>query len=142
MAESDQIYEQGMDQSGEPSLDEGALRIKEGFRINWMNMRDAGSGQIMWEENEWDAFAKEAVAYIPKDILKCRAVSREINFSSVELMDNFRLVQRVRLPNPRLRSDWEPCLGSKYAEQLIVFSSTTRRFDKHWQHFGQTFCQF
>jgi retinal rod rhodopsin-sensitive cGMP 3',5'-cyclic phosphodiesterase subunit delta len=105
MAETDQVYEQGAETGLEPSLDEGSLRIKEGFRINWMNMRDASTGQIMWEENEWDAFAKEAVAYIPKDILKCRAVSREINFSSVELMDNFRLVQRVLFKDSQLE-EW------------------------------------
>jgi len=32
---------------------------------------------------------------VPKKILKCRAVSREINFSSKEPMDKFRLEQRV-----------------------------------------------
>ena len=34
-------------------------------------------------------------ARVPADILKCRAVSREINFTSVEEMSNFRLEQRV-----------------------------------------------
>ena len=34
-------------------------------------------------------------ARVPKKILKCRAVSREINFSSKEAMDKFRLEQRV-----------------------------------------------
>jgi retinal rod rhodopsin-sensitive cGMP 3',5'-cyclic phosphodiesterase subunit delta len=32
---------------------------------------------------------------VPADILKCRAVSREISFTSVEEMTNFRLEQRV-----------------------------------------------
>ena len=35
------------------------------------------------------------LARVPKSILKCRAVSREINFSSVEPMEKFRLEQRV-----------------------------------------------
>ena len=34
-------------------------------------------------------------ARVPKKILKCRAVSREINFSSREQLENFRLEQRV-----------------------------------------------
>lgn len=34
-------------------------------------------------------------ARVPKKILRCRAVSREINFSSVEPMEKFRLEQRV-----------------------------------------------
>ncbi|GFS17517.1 retinal rod rhodopsin-sensitive cGMP 3',5'-cyclic phosphodiesterase subunit delta [Elysia marginata] len=38
---------------------------------------------------------KEHEARVPKKILKCRAVSREINFSSKEPMDKFRLEQRV-----------------------------------------------
>lgn len=34
-------------------------------------------------------------ARVPKKILKCRAVAREINFSSKEQMERFRLEQRV-----------------------------------------------
>ena len=37
----------------------------------------------------------EHEARVPKRILKCRAVSREINFSSKEEMNEFRLEQRV-----------------------------------------------
>ena len=34
-------------------------------------------------------------ARVPKKILKCRAVSRELNFSSQEVMEKFRLEQKV-----------------------------------------------
>jgi retinal rod rhodopsin-sensitive cGMP 3',5'-cyclic phosphodiesterase subunit delta len=37
----------------------------------------------------------QIIARVPKSILKCRAVSREINFSSIEPMEKFRLEQRV-----------------------------------------------
>jgi retinal rod rhodopsin-sensitive cGMP 3',5'-cyclic phosphodiesterase subunit delta len=37
----------------------------------------------------------EHEARVPKGILRCRAVSREINFSSEEEMKQFRLEQRV-----------------------------------------------
>lgn len=37
----------------------------------------------------------EHEARVPKRILKCRAVSREINFASQEEMQQFRLEQRV-----------------------------------------------
>ena len=37
----------------------------------------------------------ESTARVPKKILKCRAVSRELNFSSKEQLENFRLEQRV-----------------------------------------------
>ncbi len=33
--------------------------------------------------------------YIPKEILLCKAVAREINFTSMEQLDKFRIEQRV-----------------------------------------------
>mmetsp|Transcript_36687 Transcript_36687/g.59280 ORF Transcript_36687/g.59280 Transcript_36687/m.59280 type:complete len:133 (+) Transcript_36687:124-522(+) len=62
-----------------------------------MNMRDAETGRILWETSDWSAktFMKEIEARIPKAILKCKAVSREINFSSVESMQSFKLIQRI-----------------------------------------------
>lgn len=34
-------------------------------------------------------------ARVPKSVLQCRAVSREINFSSVEPMEKFKIEQKV-----------------------------------------------
>lgn len=36
-----------------------------------------------------------SLARVPKKILKCKSVSREINFASEEEMENFRLEQKV-----------------------------------------------
>ncbi|CAE7900123.1 PDE6D [Symbiodinium necroappetens] len=69
--------------------------IREGFRINWMNMRDALTGQVMWESGEWDCGLDELEAQVPREILSCRQVSRELNFSSVEVLTSLRLVQSV-----------------------------------------------
>eukprot|EP00927_Polykrikos_kofoidii_P050472 TRINITY_DN44389_c0_g1_i1.p1 TRINITY_DN44389_c0_g1~~TRINITY_DN44389_c0_g1_i1.p1 ORF type:complete len:169 (+),score=35.58 TRINITY_DN44389_c0_g1_i1:76-582(+) len=69
--------------------------IRAGFRINWMNMRDASTGQILWEQHDWDLRHSEIEAKVPRDILKCKQVSREINFSSVESMTSLYLVQTV-----------------------------------------------
>ncbi|XP_059143326.1 retinal rod rhodopsin-sensitive cGMP 3',5'-cyclic phosphodiesterase subunit delta-like [Physella acuta] len=70
--------------------------IMKGFRLNWMNLRDADSGKILWQSSDdLSVPEKEHEARVPKKILKCRAVSREINFSSKEPMDKFRLEQRV-----------------------------------------------
>ncbi|GMH81918.1 hypothetical protein TrST_g5836 [Triparma strigata] len=79
------------------SKDPMAQRIAEGFTINWMNMRDAENGEMMWESGEWGEkmWRKELKARIPADILSCRAVSREINFSSIEKMESFKLEQRI-----------------------------------------------
>ena len=63
-----------------------------------MNLRDAETGRILWQSND-DLSIPDVVheARIPKSILKCKAVSREINFSSAEQIDQFRLEQRVYL---------------------------------------------
>jgi retinal rod rhodopsin-sensitive cGMP 3',5'-cyclic phosphodiesterase subunit delta len=63
-----------------------------------MNMRDANSGELMWESGLWTGkkmWDSEIKARIPREILRCRAVSREINFSSKEKMEGFRLEQRI-----------------------------------------------
>ncbi|XP_075244259.1 retinal rod rhodopsin-sensitive cGMP 3',5'-cyclic phosphodiesterase subunit delta-like [Convolutriloba macropyga] len=70
--------------------------IRRGFKLNWMNLRDAESGKIMWQGNDDLSLPdKEHEARVPKRILKCRSVSREVNFSSKELMNDFHLVQQV-----------------------------------------------
>jgi len=72
--------------------------ILKGFKLNWMNLRDADTGKILWQSNEDMSIpGREHEARVPKKILKCRAVSREINFSSAEQMEKFRLEQKVYL---------------------------------------------
>eukprot|EP00397_Hematodinium_sp_SG-2012_P052180 GEMP01061569.1.p1 GENE.GEMP01061569.1~~GEMP01061569.1.p1 ORF type:complete len:148 (+),score=30.16 GEMP01061569.1:268-711(+) len=80
------------------------------FTINWMNMRDADTGDIIWESDGWDVSAAEVVARIPKSILRCRRVSREINFSSVNLMNKFRLEQTVMFKGLTLE-EWDFYFG-------------------------------
>ena len=70
--------------------------ILKGFKLNWMNLRDADTGKILWQGNDDLSMPEiEHEARVPKKILKCRAVSREINFSSVEPMEKFRIEQKV-----------------------------------------------
>lgn len=107
---------------------------------NWMNLRDADSGKILWQSSEdlslpekehegfsCFSFALESlmsqsymqrykslrqfyvyVARVPKKILKCRAVARELNFSSQEQMDNFRLEQRVIFKGKVIEGSYSP----------------------------------
>jgi len=79
------------------SSDPRARAVLDGFRLKYMCMRDAVSGAMMWESAEWDEsmFYHEQEAHVPRSILSCAAVSREIKFSSRELMEDFRLEQRV-----------------------------------------------
>jgi len=70
--------------------------ILKGFQVNWMNLRDADTGKILWQGNDDLSLpGEEHEARVPKKILKCRAVSREINFSSAEPMEKFRLVNNL-----------------------------------------------
>jgi len=73
-----------------------AEEILQGFRINWMKLRDSDTGKVLWEGNEDLSLPDlEHEARVPKIVLQCRAVSREINFSSVEPMEKFRIEQKV-----------------------------------------------
>ena len=60
-------------------------------------MRDATKGTLIWSSASWDSdmFEREISENIPQIILDCRAVSREINFSSRHRIENFKLEQRV-----------------------------------------------
>ncbi|RWS29258.1 retinal rod rhodopsin-sensitive cGMP 3':5'-cyclic phosphodiesterase subunit delta-like protein [Leptotrombidium deliense] len=70
--------------------------ILAGFRVNYLNLRDADTGDILWESNDdLSKPDKEHEARVPKSILKCRAVSREVNFSSLESIEKLKLEQRV-----------------------------------------------
>ncbi|MBN3293857.1 PHB2 protein, partial [Polypterus senegalus] len=63
---------------------------------NWMNLRDAETGKVLWQGTEdLSVPGVEHEARVPKKILKCKAVSRELNFSSAEQMEKFRLEQKV-----------------------------------------------
>jgi retinal rod rhodopsin-sensitive cGMP 3',5'-cyclic phosphodiesterase subunit delta len=86
-----------------PSENSEAARILAGFRITGMTMRDADTGEELWESREvWGpetlgAGAREVEAHVPARLLQCAAVSREITFASEAAIQNFRLVQNVLL---------------------------------------------
>ncbi|XP_071839857.1 retinal rod rhodopsin-sensitive cGMP 3',5'-cyclic phosphodiesterase subunit delta-like [Apostichopus japonicus] len=80
--------------------------ILKGFKLNWMNLRDAETGRILWQATEdLSVPGKEHEARVPKRLLKCKSVSREINFSSLEQMNQFRLEQKVLLKG-RCLEEW------------------------------------
>lgn len=66
------------------------------FLSNWMILRDADTGKVIWQENkDFSAPGEEHEARVPLKILDLRAVSREINFNTIEEITNFRLDQKV-----------------------------------------------
>jgi retinal rod rhodopsin-sensitive cGMP 3',5'-cyclic phosphodiesterase subunit delta len=79
-------------------INDRAEEILSGFKLNWLNLRDAESGKVLWQSTEdFSDSARVHEAKIPKSVLKCKAVSREINFTSEKQIDKFRLEQRVYL---------------------------------------------
>lgn len=77
--------------------------IMKGFKVNWMNLRDADSGKILWQgHDDLSLPEQEHEARVPKKILKCRAVSREINFRERQIC--FVLLLLSLLANLRTRS--------------------------------------
>ncbi|CAF0774125.1 unnamed protein product [Rotaria sp. Silwood1] len=85
--------------------------VQDGFQFHWMNLRDAQSGESLWQSSEnLSLSGVEHEARVPKRILKCRAVSREINFSSEEEMKNFRLEQRVYFKDTVIE-EWQFSFG-------------------------------
>uniref|UniRef100_A0A7N5P2Y4 GMP phosphodiesterase delta subunit domain-containing protein n=1 Tax=Ailuropoda melanoleuca TaxID=9646 RepID=A0A7N5P2Y4_AILME len=59
--------------------------ILRGFKLNWMSLRDAETGKILWQGTEdLSVPGVGHEAHIPKNTLKCRAVSPKLKLSSAE----------------------------------------------------------
>ena len=86
-----------------PSSDKYHL-IKKGFRINWMKMKDGTTGKVLWESKEWDLDSENKTENFPKEMLKCKEIVREINFSSIEKITNLECVQNFYLKNELVES--------------------------------------
>ncbi|OQS07355.1 cGMP 3',5'-cyclic phosphodiesterase subunit delta [Thraustotheca clavata] len=76
------------------AMDPRGRLISEG---NHMNMRCGETGKLMWQQEKFtkEMYEREQRAIVPREILNCNSVSREINFTSIEEIHNFRLEQRV-----------------------------------------------
>ncbi|XP_057322175.1 retinal rod rhodopsin-sensitive cGMP 3',5'-cyclic phosphodiesterase subunit delta-like [Microplitis mediator] len=85
--------------------------ILDKFQMNWMTFRDADTGKILWKSNQDLSDPDvEHEARVPKTILNCAAVVREINFSSIEPLGKFRLEQKV-LFKGFLMEEWSSEFG-------------------------------
>lgn len=112
-------------------------RIKDivaGFRIVDMTIRDADNGSFLWGSSNWEkAFDEEIKVELPKKLLQCRAVSREMVFSSQQLIPEFRLVQNVLLHGhaieewrfrfgfviPQSTNSWQCVIEAAAQEQMV-----------------------
>ncbi|KAI9204589.1 delta subunit of GMP phosphodiesterase [Polychytrium aggregatum] len=84
------------------------------FRINSMNLRDADTGKLVWDSGDWAALQANAQgiveAHVPKSVLKCKAVARELDFTSEDLIDQLRVEQRVLVHGDSVE-DWNFSFG-------------------------------
>jgi retinal rod rhodopsin-sensitive cGMP 3',5'-cyclic phosphodiesterase subunit delta len=76
-----------------------------GFSISSIKMKDYETGEVIWKHEEFDLDSL-VEAHIPKSILNCKAVSREINFSSVNEISSLSLLQKVKL-NGIVIEEWK-----------------------------------
>ena len=90
-----------------------------------MNMRDGESGKVLWQSSEDFADGQEEhEARVPKKILKCRSVSRELNFTSKEMMDDFRLEQLIYFKGKLLEGEASPLSTAVLLLQVVALDAT------------------
>ena len=107
--------------------EEEFLKIKKGFRVNHMQMKNGENGEVMWEVKSWDLTKENHTENITKELLKCKRIIRNVNFSSDEKIDDLELVQNFYLMGelfessrfrfgfviPGSTNDWEQIMIAK-----------------------------
>ena len=107
--------------------DEIFEKIKKGFRVNHMQMKNGENGEVMWEVKSWDLTKEQHTENITKELLKCKRIIRNVNFSSDEKIDELELVQNFYLMGelfessrfkfgfviPGSTNDWEQIMIAK-----------------------------
>ena len=102
-------------------------KIKKGFRVNHMQMKNGENGEVMWEVKSWDLTKENHTENITKELLKCKRIIRNVNFSSDEKIDDLELVQNFYLMGelfessrfkfgfviPGSTNDWEQIMIAK-----------------------------
>ena len=102
-------------------------KIKKGFRLNHMQMKNGENGEVMWEVKSWDLTKENHTENITKELLKCKRIIRNVNFSSDEKIDELELVQNFYLMGelfessrfkfgfviPGSTNDWEQIMIAK-----------------------------
>ena len=62
----------------EISEDESFEKIKNGFKINLIQMKDGDSGKMMWDCKDWDFSSPNQIVKISKELLKCKIIKRNV----------------------------------------------------------------
>ena len=77
--------------------DPQAKKVLDGFNLISITMKNSETGKVAWTSKDWgkDVFTKVEEAHLPKEMLGYPAVGREIVFSTVEPIKDFRIQQDV-----------------------------------------------
>lgn len=108
-------------------------KIKEGFKINHLKMKDGSNGKVLWSTDNFDLFDSEKEEDLPKEILQCKEIVREINFSSKEKIFDLELIQNFYLMGelietarfyfgfviPSSTNNWEQVVEAKDPEDML-----------------------
>jgi retinal rod rhodopsin-sensitive cGMP 3',5'-cyclic phosphodiesterase subunit delta len=78
--------------------------IKEGFKINFMSMKDSTNGNVFWQVDDWNLQDEIKEETLPKELLECKEITREVNFSSKSAIENLELIQNFYLYNELIES--------------------------------------
>ena len=114
--------------------DETFEKIKKGFKVNHIQMKNGENGEVMWEVKSWDLNKVSHTENITKELLKCKRIIRNVNFSSKEKIDELELVQNFYLMGelfessrfkfgfviPGSTNDWEQIMIAKQDGVLPV----------------------
>lgn len=109
--------------------------IKNGFKINHMKMKNGENGETLWECNEYSLEIEDKSENLPKEILDCALITREINFSSICSIDNLELIQNFYLNDDLIESsrfnfgfvipdstnNWEQVIEGKPKEEMVPY---------------------
>lgn len=80
--------------------------ILKGFQVNWIKLVDVDTEKVLWHaKGDLSDPEVEHEARVPKEILQSRVVRREVNFSTAEPINKFRLEQRL-LFKGRALEEW------------------------------------
>jgi retinal rod rhodopsin-sensitive cGMP 3',5'-cyclic phosphodiesterase subunit delta len=97
------------------------LKPLEGsFQIKSIQMSDVESKEVLWKSqfSSSDDWEKDQIEIrLPREILSCSAVAREIEFSSQDEIQELRLIQKVLL-HDHLIEEWDFSFG------FVIPSST------------------
>ena len=110
--------------------------IKEGFKIVSLSIKDGDGGKVLWESKSYNLNNIETEEHLPKEILTCKEVIREVKFYSKEKIFDLELVHNYYLTGELIETDrfyfgfvipnstnnWEQIIEAKSPEEMIPFN--------------------